>query len=89
MHWYTADLHFGDQQTFECCERSFSSVKEIDNIVIQKIVELVGVNDDLWIVGDFASRNVENSEKDEHCFRLLPGRKHLEAGLIANRCLSP
>lgn len=80
MHWYTADLHFGHQQTLDCCKRPFSSVKRMDDIIVQNIVELVGMNDDLWIIGDFASRNVEHNEEVEHYFHQLPGRKHLIVG---------
>ena len=81
-HWYTADLHFGHDSIISNAKRPFRDTAHMDAVLIERMWEKVGPEDDLWIVGDFA---FGPKAKDEDwllsVFGQLPGaRKHLIIG---------
>ena len=51
-HWYTADTHFGHENVMKFCDRPFSSVEEMDAVLIANMCDRVHEDDDLWIIGD-------------------------------------
>lgn len=51
--WYTADTHFAHENVIKFCGRPFSSVEEMDAILIANMCARVREGDDLWIIGDF------------------------------------
>ena len=81
-NWYTSDTHFGHENIIRFSKRPFNSVAHMDSVLIANMWELVGPEDDLWIVGDFAYG--ERSKDPAYLvdiFGQLPGaRKHLVVG---------
>lgn len=53
MMFFTADLHLGHKNIIKYCNRPFGSVDEMDRVLINNINDKVGLNDKLYIVGDF------------------------------------
>lgn len=56
MMWFTADLHLGDTNILHDMERPFATVEEMNRTVIDNINECVGVEDTLYLLGDFTYR---------------------------------
>lgn len=54
--WFCGDTHFGHQAILKHCNRPFSSVEEMDEILIQNINKLVKPHDTLYHLGDWAFR---------------------------------
>lgn len=54
--YFTSDLHIGHAKAIEFTNRPFADVEEMDRKLIENINETVGVDDDLWILGDFVFR---------------------------------
>ena len=74
--WFTADLHYGHAGIINHCKRPFSSVEEMNEILIKNYQELVEPGDDVYILGDFAMRKQDH----ERILKRLPGNKHLIIG---------
>lgn len=55
MIWFTADTHFGDEVVRSVCKRPFSTVEQMDRALVNNINALVGLKDELYILGDFAN----------------------------------
>lgn len=86
--WYTADTHFGHENILSHCKRPFSSVAQMDATLIENMWKVVGPEDQLWIVGDFAfGAKAKDPAYLENIFLQLPGaEKHL---IIGNHDLEP
>ena len=56
MIYFTADCHFGHNRIIQYCERPFSNVHIMDQVIFDRINETVGVDDTLYILGDFCFR---------------------------------
>lgn len=54
MIYFTSDLHLGHANAISFTRRPFSGVEEMNRRLIQNINDTVSVEDELWIVGDFA-----------------------------------
>ncbi|MCB5411230.1 metallophosphoesterase [Pseudogemmobacter faecipullorum] len=81
-HWYTADLHFGHDRIIPNATRPFRDTSHMDAVLIERLWEKVGPEDDLWVLGDFA---FGPKAKDEDwlwaVFSQLPAaRRHLIVG---------
>lgn len=50
----TSDLHFGHSNIIKFCNRPFANVEEMNEALIDNINSKVGVNDELYHLGDFA-----------------------------------
>src|SRR6266436_1247085 len=72
--WFTSDHHFGHANIIKHCNRPFSSVHEMNEIMIIRWNEVVGPNDIVYHLGDFAFK--------DHAKYLdrLNGTKHLILG---------
>ena len=60
MNYYISDMHFGHRNVLKYDKRPFSSVEEMDEILISNWNRKVKDHDDIWILGDFCY----HSEKD-------------------------
>lgn len=76
MKYYIADTHFGDEAVIGYSHRPFSSVKEMDEAMIQNWNAKVNDDDDVYIIGDLVYRT------DDPLLYLdrLQGRLHLICG---------
>lgn len=81
-HWYTADLHLGHENIIPFSGRLFRHADHMDSVLIEKLWERVGPDDDLWIVGDFAAgAKATDQGWLTMIFSHLPGaRRHLVHG---------
>ncbi len=52
MIWFVSDLHFGHAAVIEHCKRPWWNVKDMDEALIENWNRVVGVKDDVWILGD-------------------------------------
>lgn len=52
--FYSSDQHFGHRNIIDYCNRPFSSIQEMDEVIIARWNETVGVDDEVWVLGDFA-----------------------------------
>ena len=53
MFWFTSDQHYNHGKVIEYCSRPFSSVDEMDDILIQNHNSVVKLNDVVIHAGDF------------------------------------
>lgn len=56
MIYFTSDTHFGHRRIIEHCDRPFDNVHIMDQVILDRINETVGVDDTLYILGDFTFR---------------------------------
>jgi calcineurin-like phosphoesterase family protein len=85
---FTADLHFGHRNIISYCDRPFSDVGEMNDVLVRNWNDTVADGDTVWVVGDFALGKIAetlpivgmlNGEKTlvagnhDHCWR----RRHL------------
>ena len=73
---FTSDTHFGDHRVLNLYPRPFTSTAEMDAALIARWNEAVGVDDDVWHLGDFA----RTAHHAEAMLPRLNGRKHLITG---------
>ena len=79
-HFFTADTHFADEPVRRFFDRPFASVEAMDAAMIAR-AGVVGPDDDLWIIGDFAACESDAGRMAAQAgFAALPGRKHLVRG---------
>src|SRR4051794_25786193 len=76
--WFTADTHFGHGGAIGRFKRPFSSAFEMDEAMVAAWNGVVGGDDEVWHLGDFAYRAV--GERVSSLLKRLNGRKHLITG---------
>lgn len=54
MIYFTSDWHIGHNKEFIYAERGFSSIEEHNTAILLRCNEIVGPDDELWILGDLA-----------------------------------
>ena len=75
MRYYTSDTHFGHGNVIKYCNRPFSNRHEMDSALIANWNAIVGPEDEVFHLGDFALGADER--------KILPqlrGKLHLVAG---------
>jgi calcineurin-like phosphoesterase family protein len=77
MIFFTADTHFGDPRGLRIDRRPFASVPDHDAALIANWNAVVGADDDVWHLGDFARGD---QARVESLLAELNGRKHLVVG---------
>lgn len=78
MEYFIADTHFGHQNIIKMNNRPFSSVEEMDEIMIKNWNEAVkSDNDDVYIIGDLCYKSGKNPVE---YLKQLKGKKHLIIG---------
>ena len=75
--FFTADTHFGHARTLAVRKRPFASVEEMDETLIARWNAVVGEDDEVYHLGDFASLD---SEGVGPILDRLSGRIHLILG---------
>lgn len=76
MTYYIADTHFGHANIITMCNRSFSSVEEMNNTMIELWNKKVKGNDTVYVIGDMFFRCGE----PELILKQLKGKKRLLVG---------
>ncbi len=71
--WFTSDYHMGHRNIIGLCERPFADVDTMEREIIARHNALVGPNDDVYDLGDFAFRCTP--EHAAECLRKLTGRR--------------
>lgn len=77
MNFFIADTHFGHERCLEFDNRPFSNIEDHDNAMIELWNESVGIDDDVYILGDVSWHNPNNTVK---ILQQLNGNKHLIIG---------
>lgn len=73
--WFTSDLHFGHKNIMKFCNRPWETVEEMDKALINNWNSVVGKNDIVFDLGDFASNN-----KWKYILNQLNGHHYLILG---------
>lgn len=73
MNYYIADLHFGHTNCLSFDNRPFNTIEEHDKTIINNWNHTVGLDDDIYILGDISWYN---TTKTIEIFKQLNGRKH-------------
>ncbi len=60
--FYIADTHFGHANIIKHCNRPFESADEMDNTLIENWNNVVGKDDIVIVVGDFAFKGATHTE---------------------------
>ena len=53
MNFYISDLHFGHENAIKFDNRPFSSVEEMNEILVQRWNKVVHPEDTVYVLGDF------------------------------------
>ena len=61
MIYFTADLHFNHDKEFIWKARGYSSVKEMNEDLINKICTTLDEGDELWVLGDLVMGDINNA----------------------------
>lgn len=75
--FYIADLHFGHKNALSYDDREFASIEEHDEELINRWNSVVGIEDDVWVLGDISWYS---ATKTIAIFERLNGTKHLCIG---------
>ncbi len=76
--YFTSDHHFGHSGVLGLYRRPFASVAEMDRHMIDRWNSVVGLDDEVWHLGDFAIR--QWPERVAALVMALQGRKDLISG---------
>ena len=76
--YVTSDHHWGHAAARSFYRRPFASVDEMDRVMIERWNAVVGPEDEIWHLGDFAVR--QSADRVASLLMLLNGRKHLVVG---------
>ena len=76
--FFTSDTHFGDARRIRIDKRPFANIAEHDAGLIARWNAVVGPNDDVYHLGDFA--RIDDEAAVTKWLRALNGRKHLIVG---------
>ncbi|MCR5846651.1 MAG: hypothetical protein K6G75_00810 [Lachnospiraceae bacterium] len=79
MFFFTADLHFGDNEIIERESRPFGDVREFTDAFVKNVNDVASEDDILYILGDWINYNKTNRHTHEEiketleiCKRLTP-----------------
>ena len=79
MIYFTSDLHLGHENSIEFTGRPFSCIEEMNRTLIGNINEVVGGDDELWVLGDF-SYKINKEQVRQLRKQILCRRVHLVYG---------
>ena len=77
MNYFISDLHLGHKNVLSFDNRPFKTIEEHDNTIVKNWNNTVGIDDDVYILGDISWYN---STKTIEIMRSLNGNKHLIKG---------
>lgn len=75
--WFTSDLHFGHRNIMKFCNRPWENVEEMDKALINNWNSVVGKDDIIFDLGDFA---FASNSKWKYILNQLNGRHYLILG---------
>ena len=75
--WFTSDLHLGHTNIIEYCGRPFHSIGEMNETLISQWNEVVGADDEVWVLGDVVMGRMDETLS---LVGRLAGRKTLLTG---------
>lgn len=84
MNYFISDLHFGHKNVLSFDNRKFKTIEEHDEAIITNWNNTVGLDDDVYILGDISWHNTSNTIA---IFNELNGALHLVKGNHDNRLL--
>jgi calcineurin-like phosphoesterase family protein len=84
--FFTSDNHFGHEKIIKYCNRPFGSVREMDEIMIERWNAIVNPGDLVYHLGDFALTSVDYAES---ILKRLNGQIHLCRGSHEKTALVP
>ena len=76
-NYFIADLHLGHKNVLSFDNRPFKDIDENDSVIIANWNYAVGIDDDIYILGDISWYN---STKTIEIMKTLNGNKHLIKG---------
>ena len=76
--WFTSDTHFTDPRVLRLDRRPYASLADHDAALIAQWNAVVGEDDEIWHLGDFA--RTPDAERVGSLLAMLNGRKHLIVG---------
>ncbi len=59
--WFTSDPHFGHRNIITYCDRPFTDVDHMNEMLIGNWNETVAPEDTVWVLGDVAMGRIEDS----------------------------
>lgn len=84
MNYFISDLHFGHKNCLSFDNRPFTSIEENDETIIKNWNDTVGIDDDVYLLGDISWYN---ATKTIEIFNNLNGYIHLIKGNHDSRLL--
>lgn len=84
MNYFISDLHFSHVNCLAFDNRPFNTIEEHDNYIISSWNDTVGIDDDVYILGDISWAS---NTKTIEIFKQLNGNKHLIKGNHDGRLL--
>ena len=54
MIWFTSDTHFGHENVLKFTDRPWETIQQMNSVIVANINARVGMNDELYILGDFS-----------------------------------
>lgn len=75
--FYISDLHFGHERILSFDNRPFANITDHDEALIKKWNDTVGIDDEVWILGDISWHNATCTAA---IYNSLNGLKHLCLG---------
>jgi len=84
MNYFIADLHFGHKNVLSFDARPFKTIEDHDVVLITNWNDIVGLDDDVYILGDISWYN---ATKTIEIFKQLNGKKHLIVGNHDNKLI--
>ena len=82
MKFFTADLHFGDNETIEREARPFSDIKEFVDCIVENINKVTTKEDTLYVLGDWINYNSINHPGLEECRNIFAINRRMNPGVI-------
>lgn len=76
--FFTSDLHFGHANVINFCQRPYSSVKEMNEAIINQWNSQITAKDDVYVLGDVGIN--KKTALDSNLISKLNGKKHLILG---------
>lgn len=80
MRYFTSDLHLFHNNVIEYCNRPFATVEGMKETIIQNWCAKVSVDDEVFVLGDFAFSCTAKRDELKTILETLPGVKHLIMG---------
>jgi len=78
VYFFTADEHYGHEACIEYCNRPFDTVEEMDEALISRHNQRVGVNDVVIHGGDFCWSNNKKTAYEKYISKLQGNHVFIE-----------